>query len=53
MDGLSFNTLCSDVPATLMCSSDALTLLQENTADKLGDVLHKVGDAAKNVKHKK
>ena len=27
--------------------------LQENIADKVGDVAHKVGDAAKGVKHKK
>ena len=33
--------------------SDALDVVQENIADKLGDGLHKVGDAAKNVKHKK
>ncbi len=34
-------------------SPDVLVVLQENIADKLGDGLHKVGDAAKNVKHKK
>lgn len=33
-------------------SSEAPDVVQENIADKLGDGLHKVGDAAKNVKHK-
>ena len=45
--------LCELSSPVLEAASNVSNVLQENIADKLGDGLHKVGDAAKNVKHKK